>query len=225
MTLTEKNLTILKSLAQINEQMYFTSDELGVSTNAKDMLGYYSWGVTLEQEFGIFNVNELLSIISLYEAPSIIERAKKDETSSHLLIEEGNHKTVYTYTAKENIKTPPSRKVLFDGESKKIPDPIASFELTKQDLGKIKAQASVLKSPNIKLEKKTIIALDSSESSCNMYEHKINVDKDLPSLLFSTENFQKIYADDDYVVDVTNKFLILKSKAEKLVYIIVALAG
>ncbi len=221
MVLSEKNLKILKSVSQINSQIYFVNDELAISINVKDMVCFYPWGVKLEQEFGIYDVNELLSLISLYKTPTISEKENKNKIADFLTIKDGKHTTKYKYTAKNLITIPPTRKTLFDGASKKISDTISTFTLAKQDLETIKKNASILKSPHIKFEGQKIISYDNGNSSCNVYEHDISASADIPEIVISTDNLQKLYSEDEYTVDVNDKMVIFKSKTEGIIYIII----
>jgi len=68
MKLSKDNLDILKSLTQINEQVYITPDILRIATNDKTLIAYYDYGVkfsvpndkdgNVQDGIGIYNLNE-----------------------------------------------------------------------------------------------------------------------------------------------------------------------
>ena len=113
MELTKENKDVLRSFSNINEQVYITSDTLGIASNDKSMIAYYDYGVSVSvpgsDGFGIYNLSEFLSVLNLYENPSIQEK------EGEVLISEGKGANRYRYADKNVISRyiPPKKDVLF----------------------------------------------------------------------------------------------------------------
>jgi hypothetical protein len=227
MFLSQKHKDVLKSLASINDQVYFKSDELGIASNDKQMLAYYDYGITIDMPdesdgFGVFNLNEFLSLLDTYKNPTI------KEGTDHLLISEDKSKNKFKYTAKNCISVPPSKKMIFEGDEEtpaKIEPAQASFELSKEMLGLIIKQSTILKSPHIKFEGNTIQCTDIDNSSVNTFTFEIpGLEEDsIPKCVVSAEKFQKLISD-GYDVAVNDKTVVFKNEDNTLTYIIVGLS-
>jgi len=238
MKLSKENIEILKSLSQINEQVYITPDTLGISTNDHTLLAYYDYGVKFtipddkdgnpQNGFGIYNLNELLSILSLYDNPTI-----KEEQNS-LKIFELSNVNKYQYTSKECITVPLTKDLLFNGDKEndvapKIEPATSEFTISEDDFTKLMKQSQILKSPHISFKGTNIVATDMDDSSANSYTTKVdaknledeNADPEMDSFLLA-ETFQKLVPA-EYVVKVNDKTVVFENSVKQLTYIIVCL--
>lgn len=221
LTLTKDNINILKSLTSINPQMYFQKDTLGIASNDKEIIAYYDYGIDLANDFGIYDVNSLLSILSLYKTPVI------DVGTSKLEITEGKSKNEYRFTQKNCITVPPSKTVMLedqeDGTPAKIEKPTSTFSFTKAEFENLQKQISILKVPNVVFEDTHVLATDVDNSSCNTYAIDVTPDNDIEKVSLSSEKISMIEPD-DYTVELNDKTVTFKGVNNPLTYVIVAQA-
>ncbi len=205
-------------MTSINPQMFFQSDTLGVASNDKEIVAYYDYKIKLTNDFGIYDVNSLLSILSLYGSPVI------EVGVSKLVIKEGKSKNEYRFTQKNCIVVPPSKKIMLEGTDEvpaKVDKPTSTFSFTKTEFENLQKQISILKVPNVVFEKKQALATDVDNSSCNTYAIDVAPDKDITKVSISSEKLAMIEPD-DYVVGLNDKTVTLKGKTNPLTYVIVA---
>ena len=195
MVLSEEHQKTLKELCKINNQIYFQSDTLGISSNDKSMFCYYDWKNTVTNEFGVFDVGEFLQVVSLYKKPTITEGKES------LTITDGKQKTTYRYTAKNVIIGPGEKKRFFDGDEALLKKPYATFTLKKEDLDYLQKQAAILKLTQLKFEKKSITAFVQNNTSTNTFTLDIEPTADITRTIIDNENLQKIM-NDDYTVEI-----------------------
>jgi hypothetical protein len=217
----------IKELCAINTQMYFTDDTLRVGSNDKTLIGYYDYGIKLniptedgkgkQGGFGVHDVSELLSILSLYNEPTITEGFNS------LCIAEGKLKNTYKYTEKECIVIPPTKQTMFDGDSPKIGTPDQTFELDSASFKMLKSQAVALKSPHIKFEGTLVSATDTENTSANEYTQTVEVDEDINKVVISADHVAKMIQD-DYKVEVTAETVTFRAKNIPVIYVVIALS-
>jgi len=101
MQLSEKTIEVLKNFATINQSILFkegsTIDTMSVQ---KNVLSQYQISETFDKEFGIYDLNEFLSTISLFDKPDL------DFGDNSVTITDGKSTTSYWYADKTIIVYP-----------------------------------------------------------------------------------------------------------------------
>jgi hypothetical protein len=137
MKLSENTLNVLKNFASINQGILVKPGKtLRTISSNKAILAEASVEENFPQEFGIYDLNKLLSVISSNKNSPEVE-FEKDFLS---------FKSVGTirlrYTAPALILVPPNKNI-------NVPNYDVSFELTSEVFSWIFSTASILKCPNI----------------------------------------------------------------------------
>lgn len=137
---SENTMTVLKNFSTINGGLFFTKGHvLRTMNGGKSVLAEATIDEEIPQDFGISELNQLLSILSLHkETPSLTL------VGNNLVVEgnKGRSKITYRTCDKSSIKTPPVNNI-------SMPNIDVSFLLTEADLSWIMRSTGVLASPNI----------------------------------------------------------------------------
>lgn len=215
MKLSPNTVTILKNFSSINTGIYINAGNvLTTVAPAKDILAEATVEDTFPVPFGIYDLNEFLSVLSLHkEAPEV----EFDE--HHVVIKglTGRSKIKYRFTDKQMIVTPPDKKI-------KFPTPEVEFEMKNDDFKWITTAASVLKLPNIAIKSDgtevSFVTSDAKDDS----RSTDSLDIDIPgngvsyNMFYKAENFGKLYPGDYDVKFAKNGISSYRNKAFDLHY-------
>lgn len=213
MKLSSETLSVLKNFATINQGIYFTK---GNKIATKSIQGNILAEATVEEEFpvdfGIYDLNNFLSVISLFKSG-----AELDFDDKHVLIKGLGGRSTSKYRV-----TDPTMLVIPSDKRPKLPSVDVEFNLTSDDLTWILRTANVLNSSHISVEsdgsKVCINAFDAKNDAA----HTNSVDLDLESdkkfrLVFKTENLKMIPS--DYNVQICAKGIAkFQNKTDTLTY-------
>lgn len=188
MKLSENTLSVLKNASAINTGIFFKSgNTVRTISPFKTVLLEAVIDETIPADFGVYNLNQLLSIISLHE-----ESPELTLNGNDLVIRsvDGRNKITYRCCDATMIKTPPDKNVA-------LPSDDLSFLLTESDLDWVLRAASVLSCPNIAITsiegKLYLRTLDSADDSANNDLLEIGPHTGEPvNFLFKTENWKMI---------------------------------
>jgi len=130
MKLSKKTLLILDNFSKINNSMIFQKGkEQRVNTNNKTIFGDVEFDEEFPVEFGIWDLKQLLSVISLFTDPEI------DFEKEKLVIKEGKRKVNYLYSDIGLIK--------FFKNKVTLPNVDIQFNLSKDTLTQLHKVAKV----------------------------------------------------------------------------------
>jgi hypothetical protein len=220
MKLSNDTLGVLKNFASINQGILFKKGKVVRTVSPhKNVLAEATITEDIPTEFGVYNLNEFLSVLSLHkEEPTI------DFADNNVLIsgQKGRSKTKYRFCASNMIVTPPEKPLA-------MPDPEISFELSAEDFNWVLRAANVLSSPNIVVEsdgtKVMLTTLDLSDDSKHTDSLEIaegNGNK--YRMVFKTENFKMLSG--GYDVQISSKGIShFKHKTVNIQYWIATEAG
>jgi hypothetical protein len=141
MQLSENTLTILKNFATINTGLFFRKGNvLRTVSPGKTVLAEATIDEDIPSDFGIHELNQLLSIISLHK-----ETPELNVTGNNLVIKgrDGRSKITYRCCDESMIRVPPEDKKIT------LPSEDLSFVLTESDLNWIMKSSAVLGVPHI----------------------------------------------------------------------------
>jgi hypothetical protein len=192
----EKNtIEILKNFSTINTNILIKPGNiLSTLATAKNIMATAKIKESFDKEFGLFNLNEFLGVLSLFDDPDI------DLNEGFMTIYKGKNKVKYVY-ANPSILVFPQKEL-------KMPSVNVQATLSESNLSQITKSASVLGVPDVAItvEDGVVIAkvYDKKNPSSNTYIVELEADPAIPFVAnFKVENL-KIIAD-EYKVEISSK--------------------
>ena len=139
MKLSNETREILKNFANINSNLLVnTGNKIATMSSMKNIVSIAELPDTFETEFAIYDLNEWLSAMSLFNDPEL------DFGENSVRMWEGNQSLKYFYSDPTVVTTPKS-DITF-------PTSDATFTLTKDTFNKVLKAASVLNAPDMVLD-------------------------------------------------------------------------
>lgn len=166
MKLSDKTIKVLKNFSSINQSMLFRTGSTVRTKNAQDTIA--AQAVVDEMfpfEFGIYDLNQFLGVVSLFEDPEF------DFQENHVTISSGDSSSNYYYTDKDMIVCPKNVTPEFQKA--------LGFNLTEGDVKSLVQAASVMQLPNIIIESEpdkqeiVITARDGKNPTSNNFTKKV----------------------------------------------------
>jgi hypothetical protein len=195
MKISKETLDILKAFSNINTNLLIKpGKKISTMSAGKDIMAEVEVAEKFDKEAGIFNLNELLGVVSLFNAPEVTFEDK------YLEIAEGKVKTKYVY-ADASLLTVPTKSI-------QMPTPEIEFELTADNLSKILKASAALSVGDIAVvgdgKAVSIKVLDVKNPTSNSY----SVDLDTATtetfeVYFKVEKLKLIGG--DYDVEISSK--------------------
>lgn len=201
MKLSDNTLAVLKNFGNINSGLFFKKGKtLRTVSSGKNILAKASIPDDIPSDFGIYDLNEFLSVISLYKDDLDLQLDSKNLVISGL---KGRSSTTYRTCESTMIQTPPDKEL-------QMPDAEISFDLSSEDFKWIMDSANVLGSPQIAvISDGTTVSLCTIDVS-NDGAHKQSLDLDIEGsgnkykMVFKTENLAKLLSG-AYEVKISSK--------------------
>mgnify|MGYP003642180888 CR=1 FL=1 len=200
MELTEKTLDVLKNFATINSNIVITEGNVVKTVSeAKNVLSSSTLDVNFPKTFGLYDLNEFLSTLSLVDSP----RVTFDDNFATISDGSGRSRVKYFFSDPENL-TSPAKEII-------MPETEVNFTLDRATLGRIKKAASVLGHTEVAVSAKNgvimLSVIDNNDKTSNAFS--IDVDG-----TFVNENFEFVFnisnlkmIDGDYVVGISSKLI------------------
>jgi hypothetical protein len=139
MKLSNETVNVLKNFSSINSGLFFKKGtKISTVSQSKTILAQATLPENFPQDFGIYDLNEFLSVLSMGKDSEL------GFDSAHVIVKSlgGRSKTKYRVTDKSMIVTPPDKAINLSSIH-------VSFTLTDEDHAWIIKTANVLQSPNI----------------------------------------------------------------------------
>lgn len=210
MRFTEKTLSVLKNFSTINNGIIIKKGNIQRTVSlTRDILAESSLDQEFPMEFGIYDLNGFLSLLSMFDDDYDIDFDK-----DYMLIKSGNRKLKYFYASHDVIFSPP------DGLS--IESPTQRFDLPLSDLKMIQKVSSYgMGNLTINSDGDNIdIAVSNTEnSSSNELQIEVKQQIDPCNVTFDV-NLMKVIPD-DYSVGVNDESVHLKNEDNTINYWIV----
>jgi len=188
MKLSNETISVLKNFGTINQGILFKKGKtLKTVSSHKNILAEVDIKEDIPAEFGIYDLNNFLSVISLHKDDPSFEFDDKQVT---IIGNKGRSKIKYRFTPANMIVTPPEKSLT-------MPDAEIKFNLTAEDFEWVMRAAGVLASPQVAIEsdgkKISIVTLDLQNDSAHTDALEIaegNGNK--YRMVFKTENITKV---------------------------------
>lgn len=192
----KQTIDVLKNFASINQGVLIQpGNVIRTISVQKNVFARATVPDSFDSEFAIYDVNELLSALSLFDAPKL--EYKKD----HILISSGKNHVRYFYSSKNVVVYPQENP---NGPSKGL-----KFHLTKANLEEVLKAAAIMKLKELKISESGILAFNKS-SVGNQYEAGIEDVEGTGEFEVKVELLKVI--PDDYDVVCNDVMVYLKSK-------------
>jgi len=200
MELTEKTMQVLKNYATINPNIVITEGNvIKTVSEAKNVLSSVELDVSFPQTFGIYELSEFLSVLSLVDSP----RLKFEDTYVLVTDNAGRSRIKYFYSDIDMLTTP-SKDII-------MPETEVKFTLDSATLSSIKRAASVLGHTEMSVSASdgvvSLSVIDNNDRTSNVYS--IDVDgvfaEEKFNFIFNISNLKMI--DGDYEVGISKKLI------------------
>jgi len=212
MQLSDKTLNLLKNFAGINQSILFKQGKtIRTISVMKNILAEVNVDEEFERDFGIYNLNEFLNAMSLYQDPQL-----DFKNESYVSIREGKTRSKYFFADPAVIVTPPDKSITLPSED-------VSFELNTQQLDKLLKAAAVYGVPDLSVIGENgvvkIVVRDKKNDTSNDYAVVVGETDASFCLNFKVENIKILPG--SYNVTISSKLLSrFVSEDKNLVYYI-----
>ena len=214
MKLSKETIGILKNFGAINQGILFKKGKkLKTVSSHKNILAEVDIAEEIPAEFGVYDLNNFMSVVSLHKDDPTFEFDEK-----HVIIcgNKGRSKIKYRFCVPTMLVIPPEKQIA-------MPEAEINFEFSSEDFDWVMKAASVLSSPQIAVESDgttvSILTVDLQNDSAHTDALELcNGNGDKYRMVFKTENISKIMMG-DYDVSISSKGVShFKSKTQSLQY-------
>ncbi len=221
MKLSGETLSVLKNFGTINQGIFFKQGKtLKTVSSHKNILAEVTIKEEIPADFGVYDLNNFLSVVSLHKDDPSFEFDEK-----HVVIvgNKGRSKIKYRFCEPTMIVTPPEKQFV-------MPEAEIKFTFSSEDFDWVLRAASVLSSPHIAIEsdgkKISIVTLDLQNDAAHTDALEIaDGNGNKFKMIFKTENLTKVMPG-SYEVRISSKGVShFKNKNVPLQYYISTEAG
>jgi hypothetical protein len=200
MQLSTDTIEVLKNFGKINQGILFKKGNvLKTISSQKNILAQVTIKEDIPSEFGIYDLNKFLSVVSLHKDTPSFEFA---DNEVKIVGNKGRSKIRYRFASVNTINTPPEKELV-------MPDPEVSFTLSDEDFKWVMDAAGALGSPQIAVEsdgeKVTLLTFDATDSSAHTDSLDVAAGNgDKFRFIFKTEHIAKLLVG-GYDVKISSK--------------------
>ena len=197
MKVSERTNNLLRNYANINQSLEFREGKiLRTVSPLNTILASVEVDEEFPQTFPIYELNRFLGTLSLFNNPEL------DFTDNGVSITDDNHKAIYRYCGSSSMfQTPPDKDITF-------PDAEISFKLSQDQFKKTINAANTLGLPEIVVEGNgseiMFVVSDTGNPSSDKFSTKVGLTDKTFSMIFKTENLNKIM-EGTYDVSLSSK--------------------
>ena len=140
MKINQSTQDILKNFSEINTNILIKpGSELNTISTMKNILAKATINESFDSEFGIYDLNEFLSVVSSLDKPELTLQEK------HLTIStEGSRSKVKYFYSDPSVIVSPTKEV-------NMPESDVTFSLSESNLAQLRKMAAILRSPDLAL--------------------------------------------------------------------------
>lgn len=207
MKLSKETVALFKNFAGINSNLLLKSgNKLSTISAQKNVMSDATVAETFP-DFGIYDLNEFLGAMSLFDDPEL------DFQDKYVSISQGSMKIKF-FAADATVLTAPQKAITF-------PEAEINFNITSQMLNMIQKTASVLRSPDVSIvgDGKTVTAVvgDKKNATGNSFSEPVGATDKTFKVNLKVENLKMLPG--DYAVSISSKKISrFKSTTSDLVY-------
>lgn len=198
--LSDDTINVLKNFAIINPNLVFTpGQKVKTISESKTILAQADITEDMPKEFGIYDLNEFLSVYNLVEQPTLTFEDKS------VLINGANNQVVRYFFSETEILTTPQKDI-------QMPDAELGFTLTDEILNQIRKAAAVLGHTELSLKGDngviTASVVDTKDTTSNSFSYELDRDnacKNDFNFILSIPNLKLLPG--DYFVSISSKLI------------------
>ena len=207
MKLSNETLTVLKNFAGINSNLLLKQgNKLATISSQKNVMSDTVVTETFPSDFGIYDLNEFLGAMSLFEDPDLVFDEK------YVTIKEGSRVIKY-FAADASVLTAPQKSITF-------PSAEIEFNLSASMLSMIQRTASVLRVTDLAIvgDGSTITAVvgDKKNATGNSFSEAVGTTDKTFKVNLKVENLKMLPG--DYTVSISSKKISRFQGSGDLVY-------
>jgi hypothetical protein len=211
MKVSDQTLEVLKNFSEINTNILVKpGSELSTISTMKNILAKATISEAFDKQFAIYDLSELLGIVSAIDKPDIDMANEKFMTVGS----EGSKSKAKYFFSDESVVVAPQKDVI-------MPDAEVSFELKNDILAKLMKMAAIMKLPDLSLVGKSgqdlVLKVHDKKNSSNSYEEPVGTATGDFTFNFKIENLKIVSG--DYDVAVSSKSIShFKNKVKPIEY-------
>lgn len=194
MKLSNGTINVLKNFSTINQNLVIKEgSDISTMSAMKNIVAKAKVEEDFIKEFAIYDLNEFLSALSLFEKPDL------DFQDDYVVItEEGSAKSLKYWYSDPSVVTTPTKDIT-------MPSKELQFDFSSDSLAEITKAASVIGAPDMVLEKGKLRVTDKKNTTANDYATELDVpDSDVDyKFWFKVENLKLLPG--SYNVEVSSK--------------------
>lgn len=197
MKFSARTIQILRNFSTINESLIFKpGNQLKTISQSKTILARATIDTEIDSSFGIYDLGQFLSAISLFEDPDLIK-------GNHAMtIAKGSEKINYIYSEMSLMLSPPEKEI-------QLPSIDVEFELKNDVLVRVQKALGIIGAPEIAItgdgDKVYIEALNTKDQSKSNYRVEVGDTDKTFRFIFLAENIKLLPG--DYKVAISSKGL------------------
>jgi len=190
MKLSEQTVNILKNFSTINQNILVKSgSQLQTMSTMKNILGTADVSEAFPRDFGIYDLNEFLGVLTLVKDAEL-----KFESDSYLTVNGGKTKIKYFYSDPSILTTPP--------ETFNPPGCDVKFNVSQTVLTNVLKASAIMQLPDVVFINGTIMATDLKNVTSNNYTEDLETSAEF-EFRFKADNLKMI--EGDYTVDASTE--------------------
>lgn len=195
MNISENTLSVLKNFSGINQNLAVKEgNKIRTISPQKTVMAVAQVEDKFDQAFAIYDMNQFLSAVSLFEKPEFIFE------ENNVVVANGKSSINYFYADESMVMTPPDRDI-------ELPDTVVEFKLSEDTLKATLQAASVLQVPNWSVVGNgsiiEVVVGDVKNDTSNVYRVKVGDTSDKFDVTFKVDNLKMMQR--DYNVTVSSK--------------------
>jgi hypothetical protein len=195
MKLNQTTQDILKNFSEINTNILIKpGNELNTISTMKNILAKATINENFDKEFGVYDLNEFLSVVSSLDKPELTLQEKHMTIST-----EGSRSKVKYFYSDPSVIVSPNKEV-------NMPESDVTFSLSESNLAQLRKMAAILSSPDLALvgEKGGDVVLkvcDKKNDTSNKFDIVVGENATANyTFYFKVENLKMISGDYDVAV-------------------------
>lgn len=195
MELSKETLTLVKNFASINGSLMLKQgNKLSTISEGKNIMADATIAETLPMDFGIYDLNEFLNVVSLFPTTNL------DFQEKYVLVSDGGTSRIKYFAAGEGVvKAAPT--------TIKFPTADITFTLDAAQLAMIQRTSSALKASDVSIvgdgTTLKVLVSDKKNDTSNAYEVVIGQTDETFKANLKVENLKML--PNDYTVEISKK--------------------
>lgn len=220
MKLSEQTVAVLKNFASINQSIHIKDGDL-VKTRSlsRELVAAATIGDAFPKDFSIYDLNRFLNVLSLFNEPEL----DFGQDDNAVVIGSGKNSVRYVFSDSDLIGDTTVQHADY-AKNPKMPNILAEFKVSQENLGKVIKAANILGAPTITITGSAgvlkVVAHDKKNPSCDSFKLEIGQhDGDDFAVDFKIETIKFIPG--DYDISISERVICrFVNEAAKVTYYI-----